>query len=363
MLTLNFPVNSTSLGASAFHILENVETPFHLFPIGGGLDMSGFEPVPAEKIDKLTRSMVNALENHVVTNPAVRLWHHFASFERVSNKQILYTFHEVDALTKCELNALNQQDHIIVPCTYNQKVFTDMGVKPPISVVPLGVDRSVFYPLEKHANKTGPYIFVMAGKFEARKLHLETLQAFVSIFGNNPNVKLRCCVSNRFVDMKRVYGMISERVFQNKPPTNIEFIDWLPTERDVADFFSHADCLISPSRAESFNLPLLQAMSCGIQVITNKDHAHADYVNENNAILVPNEGMVVARDDTFFKNDGRTNTGKWFNVSTNAIASAMIEAYKRGRSVNNNGIETSKQFSWKTTATEIIKIWDTFQKM
>lgn len=359
MLTVNFPLNSTSLGASALHILENIERDYNFMPIGG-VDISAFEPLKDEFKAKLNNAISRGLEEHDVKSLSLRLWHHFASLERVSAEQILYTFHELDNLTKTELNCLNQQKAVIVPCEFNKDVFKLRGVKVPLHVVPLGVDRNVFYPLEKYKNKNGPFTFVMAGKFEARKFHFEILQAFKAVFGDNPAIKLRCCVTNKFVNMQNVYQFITDKIFGGRQPNNVEFIDWVPTENHFADFLSHADCLISPSRGESFNLPLLQALSCGLQVITNADHAHKDYVNKDNAILIPSDGTILAQDDMFFRNDGRTNTGNWFTVTPNAIANGMIEAVKKGRSVNINGIETAKKLSWKNTADNILQIWDSY---
>lgn len=356
-MTFNFPINSTSLGSSAFHILRNTEDNYKLIPIGGQIDISSFDPCPDDFKIRLQKACEDGMEEHSIEDTSIKLWHPFASMERISKKQILYTFHELDGHTKLEKNALNQQEAVIVPCQFNKEVMERHGVTSPVHVVPLGVDRSVFYPLEKHKTKTGPYIFVIAGKFEARKLHMEILTAFAATFANNPNVKLRCCISNRFIDMKQVMPMIQQRVFKGQVPSNIEFIDWLPTEKHFADFLSHADCLISPSRGESCNLPLLQAMSCGVNVITNADHAHKDYVTEANAIVIPSEGQSVAQDNTFFRNDGKTNTGTWFNISANSIAAGMIRAVTQGRGVNNSGIETAKQYSWKNTANGIKNIW------
>jgi len=361
MIPLNFPINSTSLGASAFHILRNIKEEYSLFPIGGGVDVNGFEPCSNELKEKIQKATLSGLASHDINNTSVRLWHHFASMERISKKQVLYTFHEVDRLTKIETNCLNQQESIIVPCNYNKEVFQSNGVKPPVHVVPLGVDRNIFYPLEKYKKKSGPFIFIMAGKFEVRKLHIEILQAFLNVFGNNPDVKLRCCITNKFVDMRSVHELITQQIFRGQKVNNVEFIDWLPTESHYADFLSHADCLVAPSRGESFNLPLLQAMSCGINVITNFDHAHRDYASSSNSIEVKSEGTVVAQDNTFFRNDGITNTGQWSNINGNAIAIALIETYKRGRSVNTNGIETAKKYTWENTANNIIDIWNKYK--
>lgn len=360
MTPLFFPINSTSLGASALHILENFEQPFSLNVIGGQPDVSSFEPLSKEFAGRVSAAIEHGFEKHNVLDTSIKLWHPFASLERITQKQILYTFHEVDAITSGEKNALNQQEAIIVPSNYVKEVFEKYGIIVPIYVVPLGVDRKVFYPLEKYKNKDTPYTFLMAGKFEARKLHFEILQAFAGTFAGNPKVKLRCCISNRFMDMNNVYQLIQNKIFGGKIPSNIEFIDWLPTERHFADFLSHGDCLVSPSRAESFNLPLLQALSAGIQVVTNANHAHADYITNRNAIVLKDSGMETAKDDVFFRNDGKTNTGQWFSIQVNEIARGMIEAYKLGRKFNLNGVETAEQYSWKKTSDNIYKIWETF---
>jgi glycosyltransferase involved in cell wall biosynthesis len=197
----------------------------------------------------------------------------------------------------------------------------------------------------------------MAGKFEARKMHIEILQAFAKLYAGNPAVSLRCCISNRFIDMRGVYEMIHQRIFQGVVPPNIEFLDWLPTEKHFADFLCAGDCLISPSRGESFNLPLLQALACGKQVITNKAHAHADYITEENAIICPTGPMEVAADGVFFRNDGKINTGNWYSVPAEGIAAAMEKAVALGRKKNDAGIKTALNLQWKPPAKKLVEIW------
>lgn len=356
MLTLYFPINSTSLGATSWHIFRHLDEEAILFPIGGNADLESYMPVPQDIQQKLMAAMERGSNKVDVKGKSIKLWHQFGGIERITAKQGLYTFHELDSLTEMERFSLNQQEYVMVPSHFNKTVFKNNGVTVPVHVVPLGVDRTVFAPLEKYKNKTGPFIFTVAGKFESRKLHFEILKAFQSLFANNPNVKLRAAITNRFINMEEVYKFINQQVFGGQMPNNVEFIQWLPTERHFADFLGHSDCFISPSRGESFNLPLLQAMSCGVPVITNADHAHTDYVTSENAILVKNSGTIIASDNMFFRNDGRTNTGKWFDIQVNDIAQAMITAFQKGRTFNHAGVETSKRFDWKTTAHKMVSI-------
>ena len=45
---------------------------------------------------------------------------------------------------------------------------------------------------------------------------------------------------------------------------------WEPARPDVIDFYAAADIYVSPSREDSFGLPVAEAMACGLPVITSK---------------------------------------------------------------------------------------------
>ena len=45
---------------------------------------------------------------------------------------------------------------------------------------------------------------------------------------------------------------------------------WEPARPDVIDFYAAADVYVSPSREDSFGLPVAEAMACGLPVITSK---------------------------------------------------------------------------------------------
>lgn len=44
---------------------------------------------------------------------------------------------------------------------------------------------------------------------------------------------------------------------------------WQPPRREVIDFYAAADIYVSPSREDSFGLPVAEAMACGLPVITS----------------------------------------------------------------------------------------------
>ena len=355
-MNLYLPLNATSLGAVGYNTVANCPVT-SLFPIGGNVDLESYRPFPDSVGQSIQKGMWYGVNDLKVSELSLKIWHQFGGHERITNKQILYTFHELNKLTSAEVNSLKQQAGVIVPCNFNKQVFESHGIAS--HVVPLGVNREIFSPSSKTTGDD--YVFLLAGKFEARKLHFETLTAFAATFANQPKVRLRCAISNRFINMKSVYSSILNGIFKGALPNNIEFVEWLPTEKHFADFLNSGDCLITPSRGESFNLPLLQAMSCGKQVITNADHAHADYANDKNSILCKSDGMEVANDNMFFKNDGRVNTGEWFRVGVNEIAQAMILAFQKGKTINNDGIETAKSYTWERFAKSLQEIYGIYK--
>lgn len=355
-MNLYLPLNSTSLGAVGYNTVKFCEVDT-LFPIGGGVDLEAYKPIDDGLSEKIKAAMWRGISELQADALSLKIWHQFGGHERITSRQLLYTFHELSKLTTAEINSLRQQVAVIVPCEFNKKVFEAEGIR--THAVPLGVDHSVFAPSSKPMGED--YVFLMAGKFEARKLHFEILTAFAATFANQPGVRMRCAVSNRFVNMQSVYSSILHGVFKGVMPNNIEFVDWLPTDRHFADFLNSGDCLITPSRGESFNLPLLQAMSCGKQVITNSDHAHADYVNDKNAILCKSDGIETAKDGVFFKNDGRVNTGEWYRVSVNEIAQGMLNAAQRGRQINSEGIKTAELYTWQRFASSLQQIYGLYK--
>jgi glycosyltransferase involved in cell wall biosynthesis len=59
-------------------------------------------------------------------------------------------------------------------------------------------------------------------------------------------------------------------------------------EHDMAEFYSHCDIFVLPSRREGFALPPLEAMACGCAVVIADCGGVSDYAkHETNCLLVP----------------------------------------------------------------------------
>jgi len=64
-----------------------------------------------------------------------------------------------------------------------------------------------------------------------------------------------------------------------------------PSRKDVLDFYATADLYVSPSREDSFGLPVAEAMACGLPVITSRNAGVADLIHDGT------DGFILSQFD------------------------------------------------------------------
>jgi glycosyltransferase involved in cell wall biosynthesis len=120
---------------------------------------------------------------------------------------------------------------------------------------------------------------------------------------------------------------------------------------------SQTHCGIFPSRAEGWNLELLEMMACGKHVITTNYSAHTEFCNAENAHLINVENTEVAYDGKWFHGQG--NWAKLGEKEKDQFIEAIRKVHNLNKNgtlyVNSNGIEISHQLTWNNSAKEIVK--------
>jgi glycosyltransferase involved in cell wall biosynthesis len=141
----------------------------------------------------------------------------------------------------------------------------------------------------------------------------------------------------------------------------IEFIPRQKTQQDVCSIINRASCGLFPTRAEGYGLPILEFLSCSKPIITTNYSAQTEFCNKDNSYLVDIDKFETAYDGGFFKNDNRTNTGKWAKFEQNQInqfVDHMRTVHKLKQENPNldnpNGLIAAKKHSWENCA-KIIK--------
>ena len=122
---------------------------------------------------------------------------------------------------------------------------------------------------------------------------------------------------------------------------------------------AQADCGIFPSRAEGWNLELLEMLACGKQVITTNYSAHTEFCDEDNSHLVEIEKKELAYDGKWFHG----KCGKWAKISDSEIDQFVdhmkkIHQSKQNKTLqlNQSGVDTANKFSWQNSALTIKEV-------
>src|SRR5262249_12366446 len=135
------------------------------------------------------------------------------------------------------------------------------------------IDHSIFRTAAGPApaqSRSGPFRIVTLGRSDPVKGFRDLLEA-VAI------------VRRRGVDLElMVFG--SEKSLPVHPEAGYTHVG-LRIDKDLADLYRSADCLVTPSWYESFPLPPLEAMACGVPVITTR-YGTEDYAEDGRNALV-----------------------------------------------------------------------------
>lgn len=289
--------------------------------------------------------------------PCIRIWHQHDMAQFVGRgKRIGFPIFELDRFSNYEIHHLSFLDHVFVCSNWAKEVVSNNipKLKENISVIPLGVDSSIFEPCE--VNASGPTIFFNCGKWEIRKGHNLLVDIFNKAFNTNDNIELWLMCENPFLSEEETKHW-HKMYYGSKLGSKIKIIPRLNTQKEVYNIMKQVDCGIFPSRAEGWNLEALELMSCGKQVIITNYSAHTEFCNADNSLLVDISELELAQDNKWF-----FGQGNWAKIGENEIDQFIehirhIHNLKQNNALTQNlaGINTANQFSWNNTAQRILK--------
>lgn len=353
MKKLNFtsPIGGTGYGIAGINILSELQKTHDtsLFLIGQPLLDNN------EQADLIQKVVMNQ-DSFDFDAPCLKIWHQFDLSHRIGRgKLFAYPFFELDTFTDREKHHLHHPDHIIVSSEWAKGILKANKIKTKASVAPLGVDRTIFNEskVSKENLEKLPYIFLTVGKWEKRKGHDILVEAFNEAFTDDDNVELWMATHNPFLNEEQTRYW-TDMCQSSKLSKKIKIFNRLKTHENVAELMSYASCGVFVSRAEGWNLELLEMMSMGKPVIATNYSSHTEFCNKDNAYLVETTELEPAFDDRWFKGEG--NWAKINDSSKEQIVEHMRLVYKNSIRDNAHGIETAKKFSWANSASVITKI-------
>jgi GT2 family glycosyltransferase len=208
--------------------------------------------------------------------------------------RIGYTMLEVDGFPADWVRQANRMDEVWVPSEFNREGFLRCGLRRPVHVVPLGVDTDYFHPaVHGYRNPRGEFVFLSSFEWGERKEPWLLLKAFNEVFSAREPVRLVCKVMNR--DSSLSLGEEIRRLRLKETGGRISYLFNLDFPHyQLGSLYASADCFVAVSRGEGWNMPLMEAMACGLPAIATDWGGHRAFVHPGNSYPLRLRGTVPA---------------------------------------------------------------------
>ena len=141
------------------------------------------------------------------------------------------------------------------------------------------------------------------------------IKAFKDVFGNNKNVRLKLLVDNLYSNdgMKTTEERLKK---YNLESDNIEVIHFVDRQKYI-ELLQTSDVLLSCSRGEGWNLPLIEAIACGIPTICSNWGAQLEFAKDVSRLVDIKEELPA----------GEGIEGNFFEPDFEHLKEVMLDVY------------------------------------
>lgn len=220
-----------------------------------------------------------------------------------------------------------------------------------IHIIPHGVDLNLFNPI-----KIEKEIFtIICNKGFRNELDRGGIQhaikSFIHTFDKGE--------ARMILKINPAYMMSREQIIQiikkysdevGKEPPEILINDVAVEYSTLKELYSMGHIFLNPTEAEAFSLPCLEAMSCGIPVITTNFGGQTDYVDNNNGWLLDYQ-LTEVKHDLFYEGIN------WAKPDLKQLGQLLKELSTNQEIINQKGLralETAKNWTWDNSADKAI---------
>tara|TARA_B100000085_G_scaffold227697_1_gene213573 strand:+ start:40 stop:1101 length:1062 start_codon:yes stop_codon:yes gene_type:complete len=347
-LNINCPINKTGYGIASLNIVKQLNKLYDLYYFSQG----GIAVETQEDYDLIKEVLEKQIKFDCSAN-FLKIWHQFDLATRIGNRKSKYnalSFFELDTLNDLEKTHINCVDQMFVTSQWAKEVLEKNNIKTKINVTPLGVDREIFDHTRYAKPQNEKYVFLNLGKWEVRKGHDILLDIFQKALPEN-SAELWLMTAEHTNNYSQKEEIEKWHNMYNKP--NVKIIPAVKDHSAVAELISRADCCVFPSRAEGWNMELLESMAMNKPVIATDYSAHTEFCTEDNCFLIPVEKIEPAHDGKAFHGQG--NWAKIEDKQVDMCIDYMRYVCANRTTDNPEGLKTAEKFSWSNTASTIQK--------
>lgn len=258
----------------------------------------------------------------VLYSIAPLFWHNSGKY------RVGWSMMEVDRLSARWVRACNVMDEVWVPTPLNREAFVLSGVKVPVRVVPLGIDvrqfQPNFLPFVYHGDHT--FRFVAVGWWQLRKRWDLLVQAFAAEFGREKNVGLICKIMTEDgpdMVVGQIHGWIGSECDEQ-----IAVVDGGLPWWELVGILRSCHAFVLPTSGEGYGCPPVQALACGLPVITTDCMGPGEVLRGWDGRPFPGVRLVSAGLEPCGVQHEYYAEGRWWVPDVDDLRAAMREVYE-----------------------------------
>jgi len=273
-------------------------------------------------------------------------------FKNSGRYKVGYSMLEVTGIPADWVAQANALDEIWVPSHFNKDSFAESGVTRPIHVMPLGVDVDYFHPFIERRPLGGRFVFTSVFEWGERKAPEALLTAYNREFSSSDDVLLLLKVINNDPAVNIERHIQAMGLAPDRAPVAIVLNQNVPSYQ-MGMFYRSSDCFVLPTRGEGWGMPTLEAMACGLPVISTAWSAQTEFFNEEVGYPVKVKGLVPATARCAYYEGF-----EWADPDVDDLAALMRHVYENPAEARARGLAASiaarQKWTW-TAAAERIK--------
>jgi len=194
--------------------------------------------------------------------------------------------------------ALNNSDVVIVtPSQWSKKGFINSGAPPErVIVIPHGIDPNIYHPLSSEERQRvrqelgwDGFVFLNIGSmFGSKGIHF-LLKAFAIVVEQYPEAQLVLKgLDSLYTSLDHLNELFKDLTVSEieKILPRLTYIGESLSFAEMAQLYQAADVYVSPYMSEGFNMPVLEAVACGLPVICTKGGPTDDFTNSHFALQI-----------------------------------------------------------------------------
>lgn len=302
----------------------------------------------------------NPNPSDTIVNIVLNESHHYYFYDKYKKPMIAYNVWESTRQLPEYFKRVLEYDQFWCPTEWQRQCTIDQGYPADrVKIVHEGVNGNVFLPgvsskekdelYEKYNIPYNAYVCMIFGRWDYRKSTTEMVQAWYDTFKNRDNCYLILSADNPFArdgmetteERLKHYKCEHERIKVLHFPPRDEYIKWM----------QYGACLLSCSRSEGWNLPLMEALACGTPSICSDWGGHLEFADGiAHKVNVPNE---LPPKQVYMLGDDH-DLGVWGEPDFDHLKYLMKQVYKEYVGAKTQAMSMSKYirqlYTWDNAA-------------